>query len=77
MIVPDNSLNTSPRTAFLSNFNGLDANGSWTIYVADVATGDTMTVTNWSLAITGVPEPATGLRVLAGLTLRCTRRSRF
>jgi len=75
-IDPDNSLDTTPRTAFLSSFNGLDPNGNWTLYVADVATGDTMTVANWSLTISGVPEPATGLLASLGASLYCVRRKR-
>jgi subtilisin-like proprotein convertase family protein len=71
---PDNSLDTSPRTAFLSSFNGLDANGEWTLYVADVATGDTMTLVSWSLNITGVPEPSTLLLGAAGGCLVLRRR---
>ena len=75
-IDPDNSLDTTPRTAFLSSFNGLDPNGNWTLYVADVTTGDTMTVANWSLTISGVPEPATGLLAFLGASLYCVRRKR-
>ncbi len=56
---PDFALDTSPRTAFLSSFNGLDANGEWTLFVADVSSGGQMTVDSWSLEIQGVPEPST------------------
>lgn len=75
-IDPANSLDTTPRTAFLSSFNGLDANGNWTLYVADVATGDTMSLQSWSLTVTGVPEPTTGVLILFGATLGCVRRKR-
>src|ERR1051326_4397375 len=32
-------LAATPRSALLSSLNGLDPNGSWTLFVADVATG--------------------------------------
>ena len=44
-IDPGVVLDTSPRTAMLSGFNGLDPNGSWTLFVADVSTGDQGTLT--------------------------------
>jgi len=73
-IDPDNALDTSPRTAFLSSFEGLDANGDWTLYVADVATGDTMTLGSWSLSVTGVPEPSAALLGAMGACLALRRR---
>ena len=68
------SLDTSPRSAFLSSFNGLDANGLWTLFVADAATGDTMTLNRWSLTITGVPEPSVAWLGAAGFALVLRRR---
>jgi subtilisin-like proprotein convertase family protein len=47
----------------LSAFNGQDAFGTWTLRVTDDSVGDTGTINNWGLNITGVapnvPEPAT------------------
>src|SRR5262249_13254642 len=37
-------LDTDARTEFLSSFNGLNANGSWTLFVADVEGGDVSTL---------------------------------
>ena len=48
---------TSP-TALLSSFNGVDASGNWTLFIADVSGGDVSTVTSWGLDIAAVPEPA-------------------
>ena len=48
---------TTP-SALLSSFNGGNANGTWTLYFADVAGGDTSTLNSWSLEIAAVPEPA-------------------
>jgi subtilisin-like proprotein convertase family protein len=71
--------NTSPltvlantgRTDFLSSFNGLDPNGDWTLFVADVSGGDTHTLVSWGLEATGpIPEPGTTtLLALGGLGL--------
>ena len=72
---PAASLDTSPRTALLDSFNGLDANGEWTLYFADVAAGDTMTLNSWSLQVTGVPEPSVAIMTLLG-TLWLGRRRR-
>ncbi len=47
----------SSRSAFLSAFNGLDPNGTWTLFVADVSGGDANTLVSWELEITAVPEP--------------------
>lgn len=73
-IDPDNSLDSSPRTAFLSSFNGVDANGDWTLFMADTVTGDQMTLNGWSLSIQGVPEPSTA--ILAGIGAICCLRRR-
>jgi subtilisin-like proprotein convertase family protein len=49
---------TSP-TALLGSFNGINPNGSWTLFLADLSPGAQTTVTSWGLDITGVsvPEP--------------------
>ncbi len=76
-IDPDNVLDTSLRSAFLSSFNGLDANGEWTLFVADVSSGDQMTVDGWALEIQGVPEPsATMITALGVLGLLRRRREK-
>lgn len=47
-------------TQSLADFNGADANGTWTLYIADVVgSGNPSTLTSWSLEITAVPEPTT------------------
>jgi hypothetical protein len=75
-IDPDDSLDTTPRTAFLSSFNGVDANGDWTLFVADTVTGDQMTLNGWSLEIQGVPEPTTAiLAAFAAIGLLRRRRN--
>ncbi len=72
-VSPFSALDTSPRTAFLSSFNGLDANGGWTLFIADVSPVGLGTLADWSLtvngnALSGVPDGG-GTRVLLGLAL--------
>ncbi len=59
-VSPQSVLDSDPRTAMLSTFNGLNPNGSWTLFVADMAGGPdarVSTLTDWSLDIQPVPEP--------------------
>ncbi|PWU13391.1 MAG: hypothetical protein C5B50_19470 [Verrucomicrobia bacterium] len=42
----------------LSAFNGLNPNGTWTIFFADESAGEQSTLVGWSLDITNVPELA-------------------
>jgi subtilisin-like proprotein convertase family protein len=69
-------LDTTPRTAPLSSFNGLSADGGWTLFVADQSPGSTSTLASWTLNISGIPEPgSTALcGVAAALLLRRRRR---
>ena len=71
---PANALDSSPRSAFLNTFQGLDANGDWTLFIADVSAGDTMVLESWTLTVTGVPEPSAMLLALAGMPLLWKRR---
>jgi hypothetical protein len=41
----------------LGVFDGMDANGTWTLFAADLSPGGISTLTDWSLVITTVPEP--------------------
>jgi hypothetical protein len=68
----------------LASFNGLDATGSWTLFLADMAGGgDPSTVLSWSLEIEAVPEPTTwaligfGFIFLAVGTVRVIRARRL
>lgn len=62
---PQLVLDSSPRTALLGTFTGDDPNGSWVLFVADMAAGGGQPVLqDWSIDITAVPEPGS-----AGLLL--------
>jgi len=68
---------TTPRSLSLSGFAGQAADGDWTLFVADLATGDVARLDNWSLSLTVIPEPSTGVLLLcAGLPHLLHRRRR-
>jgi hypothetical protein len=73
---------TSP-TALLSSFNGLNPNGTWTLFLADASGGAISTLESWGLDITGtaaVPEPSSiiegGLAALVLASVVITVRAR-
>jgi subtilisin-like proprotein convertase family protein len=53
----------------LSAFDGLDPNGAWTLFIADVSAGGSGTLVSWSLEITPVPEPAESVAIVGALLL--------
>jgi len=71
---PDAVVDTDPRSAFLSSFSGLDPNGTWTLFIADVSSGGESTLLNWSLKIGVVPEPGVFGLCFAALCLGFCRR---
>lgn len=64
-----NLVGSSPSTATLSSFTGDDANGTWTLFLADLSVAGQATVVSWSLDITTVPEPQTWVLLTSGLML--------
>ena len=67
----------------LSGFNGLLADGTWTLFFADQTAGGGQAILNgWSLNITAVPEPANIALVFFGMgfvgfgTIRYLRNTR-
>ncbi|MDE3099603.1 MAG: PEP-CTERM sorting domain-containing protein [Verrucomicrobiota bacterium] len=65
---PDGETNspTGPPSSFtgsgpatLSTFDGTDANGTWTLFLADLAAGNQSTIVSWGLDIVTIPEPPT------------------
>ncbi|MFO1488989.1 MAG: PEP-CTERM sorting domain-containing protein [Verrucomicrobiota bacterium] len=70
-------LGTDSRLNLLDQFHGLNPNGDWTLFVADVSTGAEATLVSWGLSITAVPvvpEPSClALGILGALALCCRR----
>lgn len=60
-------LDTHPRTATLASFSGTELAGDWTLFVADVSAGGEFRLDAWTLEVTYIPEPESG--VLLGLAL--------
>jgi subtilisin-like proprotein convertase family protein len=74
------SASTSANLGLFNGLNGNNANGSWTLYVADVVGGDgtaNLSLDNTFLTITTVPEPQTmALAIAGGFLLLAVRRRR-
>jgi subtilisin-like proprotein convertase family protein len=72
--------NTFRPEEALSVFNGIDAFGTWTLRISDVASQDTGTLKSWGLDITpaatgaAVPEPASIAIFSLGLLALATSR---
>ncbi len=64
---PATVLDTSPRTTALANFNGLNAAGQWTLFLADLQSGGTNELTEWSLTIVGQVYPTLAWANPAGI----------
>ncbi len=73
---PASVTDASPRNAFLGSFAGLDPNGQWTLFLADLSPGGTSTLTSWSLHLTAVPEPGAGLLTAGPLVFALMTRRR-
>ncbi|MES2658777.1 MAG: proprotein convertase P-domain-containing protein [Verrucomicrobiota bacterium] len=73
---PSAVLDTHARTATLASFDGLDPNGTWTLFVADQSAGGTATLQSWGLHITAVPEPSSLVLTLLASGALLLRRKR-
>src|SRR5262249_11783808 len=60
--------------AMLSSFNGLNPNGEWVLFVADMEAGNVYTVDNWGLEITGYVAPSITMNPV-GQTAECSAGS--
>lgn len=67
----------TPRTATLDSFNGLNANGTWTLFIADVAPLAQGTIVTWGLHLQGVPEPGTWAAGALAVFALLRRKSRL
>jgi hypothetical protein len=72
---PDGVLDMSPRTDMLESFLGLNPNGAWTLFVADMNQNGEAQLDSWGLNVTPIPEPGTlGLLALGAVALWRRRR---
>ena len=58
-ISPTGDFTGVSSTAGLNIMNGNNANGTWTLFLADMSAGDQSTLVSWGLDISVVPEPVT------------------
>jgi subtilisin-like proprotein convertase family protein len=75
-IDPDLVIDTDPRNAGLDQLVGLDPDGEWRLFVADLSSGRQHTLKSWELSVTGVPEPASLTLLLVAAPLLARRRRR-
>jgi subtilisin-like proprotein convertase family protein len=67
---PVSGTSYTPDGGSLASFNGMNPNGTWTLFFADLSAGGTSTLQGWSLDITAVPEPVNvALAIFGGLLL--------
>jgi hypothetical protein len=55
----------APQIGNLGSLNGLDPNGTWTLFIADQNAGDVGQLASWSLSVTSVPDHASTLLLLS------------
>jgi subtilisin-like proprotein convertase family protein len=76
-INPQFAFDTVGRTAMLNSFDNLDPNGTWTLFVADMAGGYQSTLTSWGMQVNVVPEPSPVALTVLGLGTLAVLRRRF
>ncbi|MBE2284094.1 MAG: PEP-CTERM sorting domain-containing protein [Prosthecobacter sp.] len=71
-------IDTDSRTASLADFIGLDPNGNWTLFVADMDSGGQSTMQSWGLTLitAAVPESRTATLFFVSLSAVLLRRRR-
>lgn len=65
--LPDNSAITVASPGSLASFAGLDPNGTWTLFVADLSGGSISTLAGWGLDLNLVAIPEVETYVAAAL----------
>ena len=66
------TFDTASRVSF-DSYNGLNPNGTWTLFIADLSAGAQSQLISWELDITAVPEPVNvALGIFAGVFLVVT-----
>jgi len=66
------AFDSASRVSF-GSYNGMNPNGTWTLFLADLSAGAQSQLVNWSLDITAVPEPVNvALAVFGGVVAAVT-----
>ncbi len=73
---PANVVTADARTAMLGSFIGVNPNGVWTLFIADLDGGGVSTLNSWSLNAEVVPEPSGLMALSASLILWSAQRRR-
>ncbi|MGD0259182.1 MAG: hypothetical protein ABSD29_05080 [Verrucomicrobiota bacterium] len=61
---------SNPGTVTFAALNGLNPNGTWTLFIADLSAGSQSQLDSWSLNISAVPEPVNvALGIFGGVFL--------
>ncbi|HYV39580.1 MAG TPA: HYR domain-containing protein, partial [Gemmataceae bacterium] len=75
---PFTVVDTDTRTELLSSFNGLNPNGSWTLFAADLSAVDAATLDSWGLEVCGdLPLPASVGTQPLGQIIECSSNVTF
>lgn len=67
-VSPASVIASDARTTSLAAFQNMNMNGTWTLFIADEASGGQAQLTSWGLSFSAVPEPQT-YALIAGLGL--------
>ena len=71
------TFDSASRVSF-GSYNGMNPNGTWTLFIADLSAGGQSQLVSWELDITAVPEPVNvALGIFAGVFLTVTLVSRL
>ncbi|PWU11256.1 MAG: PEP-CTERM sorting domain-containing protein [Verrucomicrobia bacterium] len=62
------AFDSAARTRPLSDFIGLDPNGTWSLFIADMSPLGAGVLSSWGMTIDVVPEPASGVLLVLGLS---------
>lgn len=71
---PGSVVTSDPPTARLNVFDGLIAEGDWSLFVADLSTGGEHRLDGWTLTLETIPEPSTALLCALGTAAVLRRR---
>ena len=73
------TFDSASRVSF-GSYNGMNPNGTWTLFIADLSAGGQSQLVSWELDITAVPEPvnvALGIFAVVFLAVTLARRGRM